>query len=43
MAEKLAILVDTSKCIACKGCQIACKQWNELSAGKPEFFATTEG
>lgn len=42
MAEK-AILVDTSKCIACKGCQVACKQWNELAAGKPEFFATTEG
>jgi formate dehydrogenase iron-sulfur subunit len=42
MAEK-AILVDTSKCIACKGCQIACKQWNELSAGKSEFFASTYG
>lgn len=42
MAEK-AILIDTSKCIACKGCQIACKQWNELAAGKPEFFASTDG
>ena len=42
MAEK-AILIDTSKCIACKGCQIACKQWNELTAGKPEFFASTDG
>ena len=31
MAEK-AILIDTSKCIACKGCQIACKQWNGLPA-----------
>jgi formate dehydrogenase iron-sulfur subunit len=40
MAEEKAILVDTSKCIACKGCQIACKQWNELSAGKSEFFAS---
>ncbi len=29
MAEK-AILFDTSKCIACRGCQVACKQWNEL-------------
>lgn len=42
MAEK-AVLIDTSKCIACKGCQIACKQWNELPAGTSEFFATTEG
>jgi formate dehydrogenase iron-sulfur subunit len=42
MAEK-AILIDTSKCIACKGCQIACKQWNELDAGKPEFFSGTDG
>lgn len=28
MAEK-AILYDASKCTACRGCQIACKQWNE--------------
>jgi formate dehydrogenase iron-sulfur subunit len=42
MAEN-AILIDTSKCIACKGCQVACKQWNELSAGTSEFFASTEG
>jgi formate dehydrogenase iron-sulfur subunit len=27
-----SILVDTSKCTACRGCQIACKQWNELPA-----------
>jgi formate dehydrogenase iron-sulfur subunit len=25
-----SILVDTSKCMACKACQIACKQWGEL-------------
>jgi len=28
MADK-AILYDASKCTACRGCQIACKQWNE--------------
>jgi formate dehydrogenase iron-sulfur subunit len=27
-----AFLIDTSKCIACKACQVACKQWNELPA-----------
>jgi len=26
------ILIDTSKCTACRGCQTACKQWNNLSA-----------
>ncbi|MGI6535868.1 MAG: 4Fe-4S dicluster domain-containing protein [Eggerthellaceae bacterium] len=29
MAEK-AILFDSSKCTGCKGCQIACKCWNNL-------------
>lgn len=25
-----SILVDTSRCTGCRGCQVACKQWNEL-------------
>lgn len=29
MAET-AIFYDASKCTACKGCQVACKQWNQL-------------
>lgn len=29
MAET-AILYDSSKCSACKGCQVQCKQWNQL-------------
>lgn len=32
MAEKL-VLIDTSRCTGCRGCQIACKQWNQLPAG----------
>ncbi len=32
MSKGFSILVDTSKCTACRGCQIACKQWNELPA-----------
>ena len=31
MAQK-GMLVDTSKCIGCKGCQVQCKMWNELEA-----------
>jgi formate dehydrogenase iron-sulfur subunit len=26
------IVIDTSKCTACRACQVACKQWNGLSA-----------
>lgn len=29
-----AILYDSTKCTACRGCQAACKQWNELKAGE---------
>jgi formate dehydrogenase iron-sulfur subunit len=32
MKNGYSILVDTSKCTACRGCQIACKQWNQLPA-----------
>jgi formate dehydrogenase iron-sulfur subunit len=33
MADK-SFFVDTSKCTACRGCQVACKQWNKLPAEK---------
>ena len=29
-----AILVDTTKCIGCRACQVSCKQWNELPGEK---------
>ena len=29
MSEK-AILFDSSRCTACRGCQVACKCWNGL-------------
>ena len=29
MARK-AMLIDESQCTACRGCQVACKQWNDL-------------
>jgi len=34
MVMEKAILVDTSKCTACRACQVACKQWNENPAEK---------
>ena len=27
---EVAKLIDTSKCIGCKACQIACMEWNDL-------------
>ncbi|MFZ2448873.1 MAG: 4Fe-4S dicluster domain-containing protein [Syntrophobacteraceae bacterium] len=32
MSKGKSILVDTSKCTACRGCQVACKQWHVLPA-----------
>jgi len=31
MAEKVK-LIDVSRCTGCRGCQLACKQWNEMPA-----------
>lgn len=38
MAVK-ALLIDTVRCTGCRGCQVACKQWNKRPAEKTEFFA----
>jgi formate dehydrogenase iron-sulfur subunit len=37
-----AILVDTTKCTACRACQVACKQWNQLPATVTECDGTYE-
>ncbi len=37
-----AILVDTSKCIGCRGCQVACKQWHGLKAEPTKFVGSYE-
>jgi formate dehydrogenase iron-sulfur subunit len=41
MAEK-AILFDTTKCMACRACQVACKQWNDLSGETTRCAGTYE-
>ncbi len=33
-------MIDTSLCTACRGCQIACKQWNELPGTKTKQIGT---
>lgn len=35
-------LIDTTKCIACKGCQTACKNWNQLPAQETTFVGSYE-
>ena len=30
--KSAAMLLDLAKCTACRGCQAACKQWNDLPA-----------
>jgi len=29
-----SFLIDTTRCMACRGCQVACKQWHGLPAEK---------
>ena len=29
-----ATLIDLTRCIGCRGCQVACKEWNERSVKK---------
>ncbi len=35
-----AMLIDTTRCIGCRGCQVACKAWNDLPATRTAFTAT---
>ena len=39
MAEKIN-LIDVSKCTGCRGCQLACKQWNQQPAKQTENYGT---
>ena len=40
MAEAMGFYTDTTVCIGCKACEVACKNWNQLPAregGQPEL------
>ncbi|MGC7847758.1 4Fe-4S dicluster domain-containing protein [Desulforudis sp. 1088] len=35
--DRKGVLVDITKCIGCRSCQVACKNWNNLPAEKTSF------
>ncbi len=35
-----AILIDTTRCIGCRACQVACKSWHDLKGEKAVFSET---
>ncbi len=38
-ARPVGFFTDTSICIGCKACEVACKEWNQLEGNSPEFLA----
>ena len=36
-AERMGFFTDTTVCIGCKACEVACKQWNDLPADGSVF------
>jgi formate dehydrogenase beta subunit len=40
MKHELVKLIDLSRCTACRGCQVACKQWNEQAGSKTHNFGS---
>ncbi len=36
-APRMGFFTDTTTCIGCKACEVACKQWNDLPADGSEF------
>src|SRR5438132_154941 len=37
--KPLGFFTDTSICIGCKACEVACKEWNQLEGNAPHFTA----
>ena len=38
MAEPVGFVTDSSICIGCKACEVACKEWNQLKGETPSFL-----
>ena len=37
MADAMGFYTDTTVCIGCKACEVACKEWNLLAGDEPTF------
>src|SRR5438874_6520505 len=37
----MGFFTDTSLCIGCKACEVACKQWNQLPASDQQWSGTS--
>src|SRR6267142_568433 len=37
-ARPVGFFTDTSICIGCKACEVACKEWNQLEGNSPHFL-----
>jgi formate dehydrogenase iron-sulfur subunit len=37
--QAYGFFTDTSVCIGCKACEVACKEWNQLQGNEPTFLA----
>src|SRR6266699_6886366 len=37
----MGFFTDTSLCIGCKACEVACKQWNQLPAKDPAWTGSS--
>jgi formate dehydrogenase iron-sulfur subunit len=37
--QAYGFFTDTSVCIGCKACEVACKEWNQLQGNPPAFLA----
>jgi formate dehydrogenase iron-sulfur subunit len=38
MAQRVGFFTDTSVCIGCKACEVACKEWNQLQGNPPNLL-----
>jgi formate dehydrogenase iron-sulfur subunit len=38
-AKDRTFLIDLTRCTGCRGCQVACKQWNQMKAEETTFFS----
>jgi formate dehydrogenase iron-sulfur subunit len=36
-SARMATLIDTTRCVGCRSCQVTCKQWNDLKGVKTQL------